>query len=123
MENWTGLVKTVLGLALLAGFIFFGNKLLYGKYEYEGADEPGYSYPDTVREEVMDNCTSSFRKFLNATDSDVENLCACYLDSLEDNYSFKEFDKRFRDRLMQYQGQDNERLLHKCAQRNGLRIN
>lgn len=123
MDNWMGLVKTVLGLALLAGFIFLGNKFLFGKYEYEGADEPGYSYPDNVREEVMDNCTKSFRKFLNATDSDVENLCSCYLDSLEDNFSFKEFDKRFRGRLMQYQGQDNERLLHKCAQRNGLRIN
>ena len=123
MNNLMGFAKTLAGLVLFAIIVFIADKWMFGKYDYEGADEPGYSYPDEIREEVMDRCTKSFRKFLNVTESDVENLCSCYLDSLENNHSFKEFDKRFRDRLMQYQGLKIERLLHKCAQKNGMRIN
>lgn len=123
MNNLGSVFKTLAGLVIIAVIAFGADKLMFGKYRYEGADEAGYEYPEKVREEVMERCTQSFRKFLNVTDNDIHNLCSCYLDSLENNYSFKEFDKRFRDRLMQYQGLQIEGLLHGCARENGLHVN
>ena len=123
MDKWMTVVKTLFGVAGILILIVAVDKLMFGKYDYEGADEAGYYYPDEVRTEVVERCNKSFRKLLSVTDEDVDRLCTCYLESLEENYSFEEFDKKLRARLMEYHGLKIERLLHKCAQENDLRIN
>jgi len=123
MEKWATVIKTLLGIAGIFILVMGADKFMFGKYDYEGADEPGYTYPEEVRTEVVDRCNKSFRKLFSVTEEQVESLCTCYLESLEERYSFEEFDKKLRDRLMDYRGLKIERLLHKCAQQNGLRIN
>lgn len=125
MENLQNIVKAVLGLAGLGVIAFALYYMTEGQYKYEGADDPDYYYPDAVREEAMEKCTTSFRqfsKFDNITQTDLDTLCSCYLESLEDAYSFKEYDGSIRRRLMEFQGTPRERLIHRCAEENGLRI-
>jgi|TARA_Y100000294_G_scaffold117799_1_gene109362 D-alanine-D-alanine ligase-like ATP-grasp enzyme len=85
---------------VILSIIIFGYVFWYDKqkgsfdYDYEGADETGYYYPDEVREDFIKYCIEEMEE-TDATEEQKKKFCSCGLDLVEDKYSFKEFDNKF----------------------------
>ncbi len=98
-----GVMKIVQILALVVivagvGMYLYANQ--YEKYNYEGADKPGYYYPDEVREEFLTGCKGGFASAVKKSkasipQADIEKLCECFLGEFEDRFSFKEFNNKY----------------------------
>jgi len=72
----------------------------YAKNNYAGADEPGYYYPDKVREDFIIGCKKGFVKELKKSktsipEDDLERLCECFLGEFEDRFSYEEFENKY----------------------------
>ena len=72
----------------------------YAKNNYAGADEPGYYYPDEVRESFLFGCKKGFENEVKKSgasvpDGYIERLCECVLGELEDRYSYEEFENKY----------------------------
>jgi len=71
------------------------------KFNYEGADEPGHSYPPTVQDRFIEQCERSFTRGRDSfsqgkkriSDSEILRLCDCCLERMEDTISYKQYDE------------------------------
>ena len=104
-----GIIKIVASLVLLViaagvGIHLYENK--YTKNNYAGADEPGYYYPDEVRETFLDVCKERFVKELKNSrtsipEDDLQRLCECFLNKFENRYSYEEFENKYANAAAQ----------------------
>jgi len=97
----------ILVMMIIGGSIYW-YRVNIARYQFEGADEPGYYFPDDVRADVLAGCEGAIRrskKTLPAvagkqyTDEKIEAICECFLDHFEEKYSFKAFDKKYLRRM------------------------
>jgi len=98
-----GIIKIVVSVVLLvivlgAGIHIYEDKS--AQSNYAGADEPGYYYPDEVRESFLFGCKKGFEKEVNKSgtsvpDGYIERLCECVLGEFEDRFSYEEFENKY----------------------------
>ena len=121
-----GIIKTVASLVLLVIAAGVGIHLYESNYmqnDYEGADEPGYYYPDEVRVGFLFGCKKGFenemKKSRNRIPEDfIERLCECVLNELENTYSYEEFEKKYAKSILrstENPPQEIEAMLESCA--------
>lgn len=98
-----GIIKIAASVVLLAIVLGAGVLIYEGKSaqsNYEGADEPGYYYPDEVRDSFLFGCKEGFENEVKKSGASVpedyiERLCECVLGELENRFSYNEFEKRY----------------------------
>jgi len=125
-----GTIKTVASLILLvivagAGIYVYESKS--AKYDYEGADEVGYYYPDEVREVFLDECKKGLGMELKksragTTENDLERFCECFLNELENRVSYNEFENKYlkaMDRSTDHLPPEVEDALEGCVNQLG----
>ncbi len=91
--------SVILVLLVVLGIYVFIEK--FAKFNYEGAKEPGHAYPEEVQKDFNSSCVSSFKagregqssKMFRITDEQIDELCACSLERMEDALSYKEYDE------------------------------
>jgi serine/threonine-protein kinase len=98
-----GIIKIVVSVVLLvivlgAGIHIYEDKS--AQSNYAGADEPGYYYPDEIRESFLFGCKKGFEKEVKKSgtsvpDGYIERLCECVLGEFENRYSYEEFDNKY----------------------------
>jgi serine/threonine-protein kinase len=98
-----GIIKIITSLVLLviaagAGIHIYESK--YTETNYAGANEPGYYYPDEIRESFLFGCKKGFEKEVKKSgtsvpDGYIEQLCECVLGEFENRYSYEEFDNKY----------------------------
>ena len=121
-----GIIKVVASLILLlivagAGIHVYESKS--AKYDYEGADEPGYYYPDEVREVFLSECkrglgTEIKKSRASITENELERLCECFLEELENRISYREFENKYLkalDRSTDRLPPEIEKALESCV--------
>ena len=99
----SGIIKVVTSLVLLLVAAGVGIHLYESKYmqnNYEGADEPGYYYPDEVREVFLSECKKGLGMELKKSragisENDIDLFCECFLNELENRVSYKEFENKY----------------------------
>ena len=122
----SGIIKVVTSLVLLLIAAGVGIHLYENKYEennYEGADEPGYYYPDSVRESFLFGCKKGFQNEVKKSRASVpedyiERLCECVLGELENTYSYEEFENKYANtttRSSKHLPQELEDMLASCV--------
>ena len=98
-----GIIK-IAGAVVLLTVVLGAGVLLYedkpAQSNYEGADEPGYYYPDEVRNSFLFGCKQGFENEVRKSGASVpenygEQLCECVLGELENKFSYNEFEKRY----------------------------
>lgn len=125
-----GIIKIVASLILLvvvagAGIHVYESKS--AKYDYEGADEVGYYYPDEVREVFLDECKKGLGMELKksragTTENDLERFCECFLNEIEIRVSYNEFENNYlkaRDRSTEHLPHEVEGALESCVNQLG----
>jgi serine/threonine-protein kinase len=125
-----GIIKIVVAVVLLvivlgAGIHIYEDKS--AQSNYEGADEPGYYYPDAVREDFLIVCKEEFVKELNESrtsipEDDVERICECFLNEFENKFSYEEFENKFAKSTLQSTGHlppELEHALESCVNQRG----
>lgn len=121
-----GIIKVVASLVLLlivagAGIHVYESKS--SKYDYEGIDEPGYYYPEEVREVFLEECKKGLGKEIkksnaSITESNSERFCECFLEELENRVSYKEFENKYlkaMDRSSDHLPPEIEKALMSCV--------
>ena len=98
-----GIIKVVVSVVVLvivlgAGIHIYEDKS--AQSNYAGADEPGYYYPDEVRESFLFGCKKGFENEAKKSGGSVpqgyiERLCECVLGEFEDRFSYKEFENKY----------------------------
>jgi serine/threonine-protein kinase len=99
----SGIVKVVTSLVVLLIAVGVGIHLYESKNaesSYEGADEPGYYYPNEVRESFLFGCKKGFENEVKKSGGSVpggyiERLCECVLGEFEERFSYNEFEKKY----------------------------
>lgn len=92
--------KKIIVVLVIVGVILFVLSSWYNSqkgsfdYDYEGADQTGYYYPDEVRVSFISFCIEGMGE-TNASEDQKEAFSNCGLDIVENMYSFKEFDEKF----------------------------
>ena len=88
----------LLAIVLGVGILIYEDKS--AQSNYEGADEPGYYYPDEVREVFLSECKEGLGMELkksraSISENDLERFCKCVLDEFENRFSYKEFKNKY----------------------------
>jgi hypothetical protein len=102
-----GIIKVVASLILLlivAGAGIHAYESKSSKYDYEGADEPGYYYPEEVREVFLSECKKGLGKELKKSRASLpedylERICECFLNEFENRFSYKEFEGKYLEAM------------------------
>jgi len=102
-----GIIKIVASLILLlivagAGIHVYESKS--AKYDYEGADEPGFYYPDEVREVFLSECKRGLGMELKKSGASLpedylDRICECFLNEFENRFSYKEFEGKYLEAM------------------------
>ena len=98
-----GIIKIAASVILVVVALGVGVHIYESKSaetNYAGADEPGYYYPNEVRESFLFGCKKGFEKEVKKSgtsvpDGYIERLCECVLGELEDRYSYEEFENKY----------------------------
>ncbi len=128
-------MRYVIITIILLGFGYYWYQMNVVRYQYEGAETSGYYFPDEVRNDISSACLEAFQQkketllpFMKdrISDSQIENICSCFLDELEETYSYKEFDKKYlrklliidaRAKFMGQTPQEFKSIMNSCAQK------
>ena len=99
----SGIIKIVASVVLLvivlgAGIHIYEDKS--AQSNYEGADQPGYYYPDEIRESFLFGCKKGFENEVKKSGTSVpedyiDRLCECVLGEFEDRFSYEEFENKY----------------------------
>lgn len=99
--------STSIIVCLCLGIGLYVYETKYARFNYEGAIEPGYAYPEKVRSDFLASCDRSFTagrenapaSTFKISDDAIDALCECCLDRLEDAVSYKEYDQEHASRI------------------------
>lgn len=129
------LTTIILFLIVLGGGYHY-YQVNYVRYNYEGATEPGYAYPDKAREDFLDECYSGLvegqennPKPFRIAEEDIPTICECMLNAFEEKYSYKEFDQNFdnvgvglRAKVMKHAPKEIKEIYKACVSKSGYRL-
>ncbi len=133
MDNLKPIIITIICFA--AGWYVFVFNM--GKYNYEGATEPGNPYPEEAREKLVEDCILGMKQGQQENNSPGAKLsgsqlaeaCECIISEFENDYSYKQFDKEIdtymtgmRAEGMGFIPKEIKSVFNRCIKKYGLFI-